>query len=43
MPVRTMAELRGSLYVLAPNASVALTVLQGTATRIVDLSLSGSP
>jgi S1-C subfamily serine protease len=43
LPVRTMAELRSRLYVLAPNAQVQLSVLEGTATRLVDVTLSGSP
>ena len=42
-PVRTAAELRERLYVLAPHASVALSVRQGDTTRVVDVSLSPSP
>jgi S1-C subfamily serine protease len=42
MPVRTMAELRSRLYVLAPGTAVALAV-QGTAgTKTVDLTLARS-
>jgi S1-C subfamily serine protease len=42
LPVRTMAELRARLYVLPPGAPVALSVQQGTATKVVDLTLGGS-
>jgi len=42
-PVRTMAELRARLYVLAPGTTVALSVLDGTMTRVVDVTLSASP
>jgi S1-C subfamily serine protease len=42
-PVRTMAELRARLYVLAPGTTVALSVLDGNVTRVVDVTLSGSP
>ncbi len=41
-PVRTMAELRARLYVLAPGTSVALSVLgvPGTSgTKTVDVTL----
>jgi S1-C subfamily serine protease len=42
-PVRTMAELRARLYVLAPGAPVALAV-QGASggTKVVNLTLAGS-
>jgi serine protease Do len=43
VPVRTMAELRGRLYVLAPDTTVVLSVLSGAATRVVDVTLSASP
>jgi S1-C subfamily serine protease len=42
VPVRTMAELVGRLYVMAPNTAVTLSVLDGTVTRVVDVTL-GSP
>jgi len=42
MPVRTMAELRARLYVLAPGAAVALSVQQAAGTKVVDLTLGGS-
>ena len=45
MPVRTMAELRSRLYVLAPGTSISLS-LQGSAgtsgARVVNLTLGGS-
>jgi serine protease Do len=43
LPVRTMAELRSRLYVLAPNVPVQLSVLSGTTTQVVEVTLSGSP
>ena len=42
LPVRTMAELRSRLYVLAPGAAIALSVQQGSGTKLVDVTLSGS-
>jgi S1-C subfamily serine protease len=42
MPVRTMAELRSRLYVLAPGTSVALAVQGASGTRVVDLTLAAS-
>jgi serine protease Do len=42
MPVRTMAELRSRLYVLAPGAAVALSVQGNAGTKVVDLTLGGS-
>jgi putative serine protease PepD len=42
-PVRSMAELRARLYVLAPQTNVVLSVVDGTVTRIVDVTLSPSP
>ena len=42
MPVRTMAELRARLYVLAPGAAVAVSVQQVSGTKVVDLTLGGS-
>ncbi len=43
VPIRTMAELRARLYVLTPATTVALAVLDGTTTRVVDVTLSASP
>jgi S1-C subfamily serine protease len=42
MPVRTMAELRSRLYVLAPGASVALAVQGASGTKVVNLALARS-
>jgi S1-C subfamily serine protease len=42
MPVRTMAELRSRLYVLAPGASVALAVQGASGTKTVGLTLARS-
>ena len=42
MPVRTMAELRSRLYVLAPGASVALGVQGASGSKVVDLTLARS-
>ena len=41
VPVRTMAELRARLYVLTPHSPVALSVIDGTATKVVDVTLGG--
>jgi S1-C subfamily serine protease len=41
-PVRTMAELRSRLYVLAPGAAVALAVQGASGTKVVNLTLGGS-
>ena len=42
-PVRTMAELRSRLYVLAPGSSVALSVTQeGGAAKVVNVRLGRS-
>jgi S1-C subfamily serine protease len=43
IPVRSMADLRARLYVLPPNTRVALSVLAGTLTRVIDVTLSPSP
>jgi S1-C subfamily serine protease len=43
MPIRSMADLRGRLYVSTPNAKVALSVVEGTTTRVVDVTLGASP
>jgi putative serine protease PepD len=42
LPVRTMAELRARLYVLAPGTTVAVSVQDGGDTRVVDVTLGGS-
>jgi S1-C subfamily serine protease len=42
-PIRSMAELRARLYVLAPDTKVVLSVVNGTATRVVAVTLSPSP
>ena len=42
LPVHTMAELRSRLYVLAPGAAIALSVQQGSTTRVVDVTLGAS-
>ncbi|HEX3332856.1 MAG TPA: PDZ domain-containing protein [Acidimicrobiales bacterium] len=42
MPVRTMAELRSRLYVLAPGTSVSLSLQGGSGTRVVNLTLGRS-
>lgn len=41
--VRSMADLRSRLYLLAPGTVVALTVRRATTTQVVDLSLAASP
>jgi S1-C subfamily serine protease len=43
MPVRSMADLRARLYVLPPHSTVGLSVVDGSATRVVDVTLSASP
>ena len=43
MPVRTMAELRGRLYVLPPGTAVALSVQGSPGATTVDVTLSRSP
>ena len=42
VPVRTMAELRSRVYVLAPNSPVALSVLDGSTQKVVDVMLGTS-
>jgi S1-C subfamily serine protease len=42
-PVRTMAELRARLYILGPHAPVALSVVDGATTHVVDVTLGASP
>ena len=43
VPIRSMADLRGRLYVMAPNSKIQLSVQQGAATHIVDVTLGTSP
>jgi S1-C subfamily serine protease len=43
VPIRSMADLRARLYVMAPDTTVGLSVLDGTATTVVDVTLSASP
>jgi S1-C subfamily serine protease len=43
LPVRSMADLRARLYVLSPDTPVVLSVLDGSVTRLVDVTLSASP
>jgi S1-C subfamily serine protease len=42
IPVRTMAELRSRVYVLAPNSPVQLSVLDGSVQKLVDVTLGTS-
>jgi S1-C subfamily serine protease len=41
-PVRSMAELRGQLYVLPPGTTVTLSVQQPAGTKVVDITLGTS-
>jgi S1-C subfamily serine protease len=43
VPVRSMADLRGRLYVMAPNSKIELSVLEGATTHVVDVTLGASP
>jgi S1-C subfamily serine protease len=43
VPIRTMADLRGRLYVLSPSTPVTLSVRQGSYSDVVGLTLSASP
>jgi S1-C subfamily serine protease len=43
VPIRSMADLRGRLYVLASNSKIELSVLEGGTTHIVDVTLGASP
>ena len=43
VPIRSMADLRGRLYVLAPGSNVELSVLEGTTVHQVDVTLGASP
>jgi putative serine protease PepD len=42
-PIRSMADLRASLYVMAPKSTVGLSVLNGATTHVVDVTLGASP
>jgi S1-C subfamily serine protease len=43
VPIRSMADLRGRLYVMPPKSKIELSVLEGTTTRVVDVTLGASP
>ena len=43
VPVRTMADLRGRLYVLPPSTPVTLSVRTGSTSADVGVTLSSSP
>jgi S1-C subfamily serine protease len=43
VPIRSMADLRGRLYVLPSNSKIELSVLDGASTHIVDVTLGPSP
>jgi len=43
VPIRSMADLRGRLYVMAPDSRVELSVLEGATTHVVDVTLRASP
>jgi S1-C subfamily serine protease len=43
VPIRSMADLRGRLYVSAPKTKIALSVVEGTTTHVVDVTLGASP
>ncbi len=42
-PIHSMADLRARLYVMAPKSTVGLSVLDGTSTHVVDVTLGTSP
>jgi S1-C subfamily serine protease len=42
-PIRSMADLRARLYVMAPKSTVGLSVLDGASTHVVDVTLGASP
>ncbi len=42
LPVHTMAELRARIYVLPPGSAITLSVLDGTGTRAVGVTLGNS-
>jgi S1-C subfamily serine protease len=43
VPIRSMADLRGRLYVMAPDSKIELSVLEGATTHVVDVTLGASP
>ena len=43
VPIRSMADLRGRLYVTAPNSKIELSVQEGATTHVVDVTLGASP
>jgi S1-C subfamily serine protease len=43
VPIRSMADLRARLYVMAPKTTVGLSVVAGTSTHVVDVTLGASP
>jgi S1-C subfamily serine protease len=43
VPIRTMAELKARLYVMAPGSPVDFSVRQGGSTQVVDVTLGASP
>jgi putative serine protease PepD len=43
VPIRSMADLRGRLYVMAPKTKIELSVLAGATTHVVDVTLGASP
>jgi putative serine protease PepD len=43
MPIRSMADLRARLYVMAPKTEVGLSVVDGSSSTVVDVTLSPSP
>jgi S1-C subfamily serine protease len=43
VPLRSMADLRARLYVMAPKSTVGLSILDGASTHVVDVTLGASP
>jgi S1-C subfamily serine protease len=43
VPIRSMADLRARLYVMAPQTTVGLSVQEGSSKRVVDVTLTPSP
>jgi S1-C subfamily serine protease len=43
VPIRSMADLRGRLYVMAPKTKIELSVLEGATAHVVDVTLGASP
>jgi serine protease Do len=43
VPIRSMADLRGRLYVMAPDSTVELSIVEGATTHVVDVKLRASP